>query len=88
MSKPTIFKISARWNDEASVWSGHSDDIPAAADAPTLDELLAELSAMTNPLYEACRQYPDDSHDASSMTRYSILLHGIMPLTAFSPLMS
>lgn len=47
MSKPTIFTISARWNDEASVWSGHSDDIPAAADAPTLDELLAELSAMT-----------------------------------------
>jgi hypothetical protein len=22
------------------VWSGHCDDIPAAADAPTLDELL------------------------------------------------
>ena len=46
MSKPVIFTISAAWDDEASVWSGHSDDIPAAADAPTLDELLAKISAM------------------------------------------
>ena len=47
MSKPTIFTISAVWDDEASVWSGHCDDIPAAADAPTLDDLLAKISAMT-----------------------------------------
>lgn len=46
MSKPTIFTISAVWDDEASVWSGHCDDIPAAADAPTLDGLLAKVSAM------------------------------------------
>jgi hypothetical protein len=46
MPKPTIFTISASWDDDASVWSGHSDDIPAAADAPTLDELLAKISAM------------------------------------------
>jgi Domain of unknown function (DUF1902) len=46
MSKPVIFTISAAWDDEASVWTGHSDDIPAAADAPTLDELLAKISAM------------------------------------------
>lgn len=46
MSKPVIFTISAVWDDEASVWSGHCDDIPAAADAPTLDELLARMSAM------------------------------------------
>jgi hypothetical protein len=46
MSKPTIFTISAAWDDEASVWSGHCDDIPDAADAPTLDELLAKISAM------------------------------------------
>jgi hypothetical protein len=46
MSKPVIFTISATWDDEASVWSGHSDDIPAAADAATLDELLAKISAM------------------------------------------
>lgn len=45
MSKPVIFTISAAWDDEASVWSGHCDDIPAA-DAPTLDELLAKISAM------------------------------------------
>ena len=46
MSKPVIFTISATWDQEASVWSGHCDDIPAAADAPTLDELLAKISAM------------------------------------------
>ena len=46
MSKPVIFTISATWDDEASVWSGHCDDIPAAADAPTLDELLDKISAM------------------------------------------
>ena len=46
MSKPTIFTISASWDDEVSVWTGHCDDIPAAADAPTLDELLANISAM------------------------------------------
>ena len=46
MSKPVIFTISAAWDDEASVWSGHCDDIPAAADAPTLDELLAKMSAI------------------------------------------
>jgi hypothetical protein len=41
-----IFTISAAWDQEASVWSGHCDDIPAAADAPTLDELLSKISAM------------------------------------------
>jgi hypothetical protein len=45
MSKPVIFTISAVWDDDASVWSGHCDDIPAAADAPTLDALLAKISA-------------------------------------------
>jgi len=44
MSKPVIFTISAAWDQEASVWSGHCDDIPAAADAPTLDELLAKMA--------------------------------------------
>jgi hypothetical protein len=46
MLKPVIFTISGVWDDEASVWTGHCDDIPAAADAPTLDELLAKISAM------------------------------------------
>ncbi len=46
MTKPLIFTISAAWDDEAAVWTGHCDDIPAAADAPTLDALLAKLSAM------------------------------------------
>ncbi len=46
MQKPLIFTIAAAWDSEASVWSGHCDDIPAAADAPTLDELLSKMSAM------------------------------------------
>ena len=46
MSKPVIFTITASWDDEAGVWAGHCDDIPAAADAPTLDQLLAKISAM------------------------------------------
>ena len=46
MSKPVIFTISASWDDEASVWSGHCDDIPAAADAPTLDGLLDKITSM------------------------------------------
>jgi len=47
MAKPLIFTISATWDDEAAVWTGHCDDIPAAADAATLDELLEKISAMT-----------------------------------------
>jgi hypothetical protein len=46
MSKPVIFTISAVWDADASVWSGHCDDIPAAADAPTLDGLLEKISVM------------------------------------------
>jgi len=46
MTKPLIFTISAAWDNEAAVWTGHCDDIPAAADAPTLDELLTKISTM------------------------------------------
>lgn len=46
MRKPVIFTVTAAWDDEALVWAGHCDEIPAAADAATLDELLAKISAM------------------------------------------
>jgi Domain of unknown function (DUF1902) len=46
MSNPIIFSISATWDPEASVWTGHCDDIPAAADAPTFDGLLEKMTAM------------------------------------------
>lgn len=46
MSKPTIFTITATWDNEASVWVGHCDELPAAADAPTLDELLVKINAL------------------------------------------
>lgn len=63
MPKPTIFTISAVWDDEASVWNGHCDEIPAAADATTLDDLLAKISAMTLDLLPD--NHPD--LDASSV---------------------
>ncbi|MGE0717551.1 MAG: DUF1902 domain-containing protein [Alphaproteobacteria bacterium] len=47
MAEPVIFAIVAIWDEEAGVWAGHCDDIPAAASAPTLDELLARITAMT-----------------------------------------
>jgi hypothetical protein len=46
MQKPKIFTISTVWDAEASVWHGHCDDIPAAADGSTLDELLGKITAM------------------------------------------
>jgi uncharacterized protein DUF1902 len=64
MSKPVIFTISAIWDEDASVWSGHCDDIPAAADAPSLDELLAKMSAM------AIDVLPDNHPDADPASLY------------------
>ena len=64
MPKPVIFTISAVWDDEASVWSGHCDEIPAAADAPTLDELPAKISAMTLDLL------PDNHPDVDPASLY------------------
>lgn len=46
VAKPVIFTVSAIWDAEANVWSGCCDEIPAAADAPTLDELLEKVSRM------------------------------------------
>lgn len=64
MSKPAIFTISAVWDEEASVWSGHCDDIPAAADAPTLDKLLVKISAMALDLM------PDNHPDTDPASIY------------------
>ncbi len=57
MAKPVIFMVSAIWDEEANVWSGHCDDIPAAADAATLDELLEKISRMA--LDVAPNNHPD-----------------------------
>jgi hypothetical protein len=50
MMKPLVFTIIATWDSEATLWAGHNDDIPAAADAPSLEELLAKITAMTSDL--------------------------------------
>ena len=62
--KPVVFTISAAWDGEASMWSGHCDDIPAAADAPTLDELLAKISAIALDLL------PDNHPDVDPASLY------------------
>ena len=64
MSKPVIFTISAIWDKEAAVWSGHCDAVPAAADAATLDELLAAFAAMTLDLL------PDNHPDVDPASVY------------------
>jgi Domain of unknown function (DUF1902) len=64
MTKPTLFNISASWDSEASVWTGHCDDIPAAADASTLDGLLAKITAMALDLL------PDNHPDADPASLY------------------
>jgi hypothetical protein len=64
MSRPVIFTISASWDQEASVWSGHCDDIPAAADAPTSDELLQKISEMALDLL------PDNHPDIAPESLY------------------
>jgi hypothetical protein len=45
--KPVIFTIQARWDPEASVWWGRSEEVPVAAEAATLDALLAKAAAQT-----------------------------------------
>ena len=62
MSKPTIFTVSTVWDAEASFWSGHCDEIPAAADAATLDELLDKITAMALALSPL--NHPDLRPDA------------------------
>jgi Domain of unknown function (DUF1902) len=57
MAKPVIFTVSAIWDAEASAWSGYCDEIPAAADAPTLDDLLEKVSRMALEL--APDNHPD-----------------------------
>ncbi|MEJ2624848.1 MAG: DUF1902 domain-containing protein [Pseudolabrys sp.] len=64
MPKPTIFTISAVWDADALVWSGHCDDIPAAADAPSLDELLAKISV------QALDVLPDNHPDVDPSSLY------------------
>ena len=64
MNKPTIFTVSAEWDNEASVWTGYCDAIPAAADAATLDELFAKISSMALDLL------PDNHPDVDPSNVY------------------
>jgi Domain of unknown function (DUF1902) len=64
MIKPTIFTISASWDSETAVWTGHCDEIPAAADAATLDGLLAKITAIALDLL------PDNHPDISPDTLF------------------
>jgi hypothetical protein len=42
-----IFDVIVRWDEEASVWTGCCDEVPAAADAPSIDDLMRQLTAIT-----------------------------------------
>ena len=64
MDKPVIFTITANWDAQASVWAGHCDDIPAAADAPTLDGVLDKITAMALDLL------PDNHPDIDPASLY------------------
>lgn len=44
---PVIFTVEARWDSDASVWWGRCDAVPIAAEAVTLDGLLAKAAAQT-----------------------------------------
>ena len=57
MSRPVIFTISVAWDQEASVWSGYCDDIPAAVDAPTTDGIAGKDFAMALDLLP--QNHPD-----------------------------
>ena len=64
MSKPTIFTVTAVWDEDAKVWSGHCDAIPAADNAASLDELLQRMSAMALDLL------PDNHPDIDPSSVY------------------
>jgi hypothetical protein len=78
MAKPTIFNVSAIWDAEASVWSGHCDEIPAAADSPTLDGLMEKISRMAVDL--APDNHPDI--EPNSIFIQIIALREAMPAAA------
>jgi Domain of unknown function (DUF1902) len=64
MCRPVIFTISAALDQEAPIRSGYGDDIPAAADAPPLDELLEKISAMALDLL------PDNHPDVAARVEW------------------
>lgn len=78
MTRPLIFTVTASWDEEADVWSGFCDAIPAAADARTLDELLAAISAMALDLLPA--NHP--GIDPSSVFAQLNALREVDPLAA------
>ena len=78
MTKPLIFNVVASWDEDAAVWAGYCDAIPAAADAPTLDEFLAKISAMALDLL------PDNDPgvDPGLVFVQLSVLRGVDPLAA------
>jgi len=55
--RPTIFTLSAFRDEEAELWIGTCDAVPAAAEAPTLDLLLLRVAEMTSDLL--AENHPD-----------------------------
>ena len=55
--RPTIFTLSAFRDEEAELWIGTCEAVPVAAEAPTLDRLLAQAAEMTLDLLS--ENHPD-----------------------------
>ncbi len=49
-ARPTIFLVAARWDEDARLWHGSCDELPAAAEAETLDALLDRIGAMAGDI--------------------------------------
>ena len=78
MARPVIFTVTAVWDADANVWSGHCDELPAAADAPTLDEFLERVSRMALDI--APENHPDV--DPQSIFIQVMALRGAIPAAA------
>lgn len=40
-----VFEVRAYWSTDGNDWCAVNDELPIAAEAPTLDELLTEVKA-------------------------------------------
>jgi len=47
-----VFEVRAYWSTEGNDWCAINDELPVAAEAPTLDALLAEVKAQAAEMAE------------------------------------
>ena len=47
-----VFEVRAYWSTEGNDWCAVNDELPIAAEAPTLDELFVEVKAQAAEMAE------------------------------------